>query len=52
MDPYERSRGNSGGDFVQQLRGLAISFVNYLKTRTAEHWLFFAIGVIIGLWIG
>jgi hypothetical protein len=52
MDPYERSRANSGGDFVQQLRGLASGFVDYLKTRTAEHWLFFAVGVIIGLWIG
>jgi hypothetical protein len=38
-----------GGDFVQQLSSLASNFVNYLKTRTAEHWLFFAVGVIIGI---
>jgi hypothetical protein len=39
----------SGNDFVQQLSSLVSSFVNYLKTRTAEHWLFFAVGVIIGI---
>jgi hypothetical protein len=43
MDP----RG--GGDFLQQLSSLGSSFVTYLKARTAEHWLFFAIGVIIGI---
>ena len=41
------SRG--GGDFLQQLGSLGSSFVTYLRTRTAEHWLFFAIGVIIGI---
>ena len=41
------SRGR--GDFLEQLGSLASSFVNYLKTRTAEHWLFFAVGVIIGI---
>jgi hypothetical protein len=41
------SRG--GGDFLQQLGSLGGSFVTYLKTRNAEHWLFFAIGVIIGI---
>ena len=44
------SRG--GGDFFQQLSSLASSFVTYLKTRTTEHWLFFAVGVIIGIAIG
>jgi hypothetical protein len=43
MDPRDR------GDFVEQLGNLGSSFVAYLKTRTAEHWLFFAIGVIIGI---
>jgi hypothetical protein len=41
------SRG--GGDFLQQLGNLGSSFVTYVKTRNAEHWLFFAIGVIIGI---
>jgi hypothetical protein len=41
------SRG--GGDFLQQLGSLGSSFVTYLKTRDAGHWLFFAVGVIIGL---
>ena len=41
-----------GGDFVQQLGSLAGSFVDYLKTRSTEHWLFFAVGVIVGLAIG
>ncbi len=43
------SRG--GGDFVQQLSSLASSFVTYLRTRNAEQWLFFAVGLIIGILI-
>ena len=43
------SRG--GGDFIQQLSSLASSFVTYLKTRDTEHWLFFAVGLIIGILI-
>jgi hypothetical protein len=43
------SRG--GGDFIQQLSNLASSFVTYLRTRSAEQWLFFAVGVIIGIMI-
>jgi hypothetical protein len=38
-----------GGDFLQQLGSLGSSFVTYVKTRNAEHWLFFAIGVIIAI---
>jgi hypothetical protein len=38
-----------GGDFLQQLGSLGSGLVTYLKTRDAEHWLFFAVGVIIGL---
>jgi hypothetical protein len=38
-----------GGDFVQQLGNLASSFVTYLKTRNTEHWLFFAVGVLVGI---
>jgi hypothetical protein len=41
------SRG--GGDFLEQLGSLGSSFVTYLKTRNAEHWLFFALGVIVGI---
>jgi hypothetical protein len=41
------SRG--GGDFLQQLGSLGTSFVGYVKSRNAEHWLFFAVGVIIGI---
>lgn len=57
MDPYERSDPQyragrtSGSDFGQQLLNLGQSFVTYLKTRQPEHWLFFAVGIIIGLWI-
>jgi hypothetical protein len=40
-----------GGDFLQQLGDLASSFVTYLKTRSAEQWLFFAVGLIIGILI-
>jgi hypothetical protein len=38
-----------GDDFLQQLGSLGSSFVTYLKTRDAEHWLFLAVGVIIGI---
>jgi hypothetical protein len=43
---------SGGGDFLQQLGSLGTSFVTYLKTRDAEHWLFFAVGVIVGILIG
>jgi hypothetical protein len=51
-DAYERPGESSGGDFGQQVLNLGTSFVTYLKTRQPEHWLFFAVGVIFGLWIG
>lgn len=44
------SRGD--GDFFQQLSSLGSSFVTYLKTRNAEQWLFFAVGLIVGILIG
>jgi hypothetical protein len=44
------SRG--GNAFLEQLGSLGGSFVTCLKTRGAEHWLFFAVGVIIGIVIG
>ena len=50
MDPYQR-RG-PGDDLGQQATSFLGGFLNYLRTRSAEHWLFFAIGVIVGLWIG
>jgi hypothetical protein len=37
------------GDFLQQLGSLGSSLVTYVKSRDAEHWLFFAIGVIVGI---
>jgi len=40
-----------GGDFGQQLSSLASSFVTYLRTRDTEHWLFFAVGLIVGILI-
>jgi 4-hydroxybenzoate polyprenyltransferase len=47
-----RTESGSGSDFGQQLRNLGSSFVAYLRTRQPEHWLFFALGVIVGLLIG
>ncbi|MEM7021266.1 MAG: hypothetical protein AAF637_01605 [Pseudomonadota bacterium] len=41
----------SKGDFFQQLSGLGSSLLTYLKTRSAEQWLFFAVGLIIGILI-
>ena len=49
-DTYQRTRP-SGSDFGQQLINLGQSFVSYIKTRQPEHWLFLAVGIIIGLWI-
>jgi hypothetical protein len=51
MDPYQR-RGGSGDDLGQQASSFAGGFLHYLRTRSPEHWLFFAIGVIVGLLIG
>jgi hypothetical protein len=47
-----RTDSGSGSDFGQQVGNLASSFVAYLRTRQPEHWLFFALGVIVGLLIG
>ncbi|HET6518466.1 MAG TPA: hypothetical protein VFG47_01435 [Geminicoccaceae bacterium] len=56
MDPYERSRGgggqSGGGDVGTNLASLGNGFLTYLKTRSADHWLFLAVGVIFGLLIG
>jgi hypothetical protein len=57
MDHYQRSgseqyqEGRQRSDFGQQLLNLGQSFVTYIKTRQPEHWLFFAVGIIVGLWI-
>jgi hypothetical protein len=50
MDPYQ-SRGGTGGDLGQQASSFVGSLLTYLRTRTPEHWLFFALGVILGLLI-
>ena len=57
MDQYQGSgsdryrSGRQGNDLGQQLLNLGQSFVTYLRTRQPEHWLFLAVGIIIGLWI-
>ncbi len=54
MDPYDRTRyqqSGSGGDMGQNLSTLGNGFVTYLRTRSADHWLFFAVGIIAGLLI-
>ena len=40
-----------GGDLGQQLANFLSSFLDYLRTRSPDHWLFFAVGVIVGLLI-
>ena len=52
MDPYQRGGGRTGSDFGQQLLNLGTGFVTYIKSRQPEHWMFFAVGVIVGLWLG
>lgn len=44
--------GGQGSNFGEQFGNLAQSFINYLRSRAPEHWLFFAVGVIVGLWLG
>jgi hypothetical protein len=51
MDPDQR-RGASGEDLGRQASNFAGGLLNYLRTRSPEHWLFFAIGIIVGLLIG
>ena len=41
----------SGSDLGQQAKTFLSSFLSYLRTRSPEHWLFFAIGIIVGLLI-
>ena len=42
----------SGSDLGHQAKSFLSSFLSYLRTRSPEHWLFFALGVIVGLLIG
>ena len=49
--PYQR-RGGPGDDLGQQASSFVGGFLHYLRTRSPEHWLFFAIGIIVGLLIG
>jgi hypothetical protein len=39
-------------DLGHQAKSFFSSFLGYLRTRSPEHWLFFAIGVIVGLLLG
>ena len=49
-DPYDRGRGGQGGgDVGSNLASLGNGFLTYLRTRSADHWLFFAAGIIVGL---
>jgi hypothetical protein len=45
-------RHGEHGDFGHQAGSFVTSFLDYLKTRQPEHWLFFAVGVIVGILIG
>ena len=42
----------SGSDLGHQASNFLTSFLGYMRTRSPEHWLFFAIGIIVGLLIG
>jgi hypothetical protein len=42
----------SDSDLGQQAKSFLSSFLLHLRTRSPEHWLFFAIGVIVGLLLG
>ena len=42
----------SNSDLGQQAKTFFSSLLTYLRTRSPEHWLFFAIGIIVGLLLG
>jgi hypothetical protein len=42
----------SRGDLGQQAKNFLGSFLDYLRSRSPDHWLFFAVGVIVGLLLG
>jgi hypothetical protein len=50
MDPYQRRTG-ADGDLGQQASSFISGLLTYLRTRSPDHWLFFAIGIILGLLI-
>ena len=52
MDRYQRSGEQSGAALGEQAGDLASGLITYLRTRQPEHWLFFALGIIVGLLIG
>jgi hypothetical protein len=39
-------------DLGHQAKNFFSSLLTYLRTRSPEHWLFFAIGIIVGLLLG
>lgn len=51
MDPSDRTRSPRDDDVGSSLSNLGNSLLAYLRTRSADHWLFFAVGVIVGLLI-
>ena len=44
MDHRSNDLGHQASNFLG-------GFLSYLRTRSPEHWLFFAIGIIVGLLI-
>jgi hypothetical protein len=51
MDPYQGRGGGSGDGLGRQASSFVGSLLTYLRTRSPEHWLFFALGIILGLLI-
>lgn len=52
MNAQQQDPGGAGSNFGDQLINLGQSFMTYVRSRSPEHWLFFAVGVIVGLWLG
>ena len=47
MSDFRGTRQDRGvGEEAQRL---GANFLEYVKTRSPEHWLFFALGIIVGL---
>ncbi|WGF87008.1 hypothetical protein [Marinivivus vitaminiproducens] len=49
MNTEDRRVSGGNGEIGSNVSGLVNSFLNYLKTRTPETWLFFAAGIIVGM---
>jgi len=52
MHPDTRLDHNNNGAARTTAERLLDQFLAYLRTRTADHWLMFLAGLMLGVWLG